>query len=164
MAFLAWLESTGLSTWIRESGSIWAYPSILFLHTIGMAFVVGANAGLDLKILGFAPEAPLAPMRRLFPFMWTGFGINAVSGTMLVLADATTKLANPVFYVKIAFVALALNNLRLLRSHLFRDRPIDDQPLPANVRMLAFTSLIFWLGAITGGRLMAYIGPVSGLQ
>ena len=29
-------------------------------------------------------------------------------------------------------------------------------------RVLAVTSLIFWGGAITAGRLMAYFGPVSG--
>jgi hypothetical protein len=32
-----------------------------------------------------------------------------------------------------------------------------------NVKVLAVTSLIFWLGAITAGRLLAYVGPVSGL-
>jgi hypothetical protein len=164
MDFLRWLEQTGFSTWVLSSGSLWAYPTILFLHTIGMATVVGVSAGIDLRILGFAPEVPLAPMTRFFPVMWAGFGINAVSGTALLIADATTKLTNPVFFVKIVFIALALINLRLVRTHVFGDPLIDKSPLAMNAKILAVTSLIFWLGAITAGRLMAYLGPVSGLQ
>ena len=164
MEFLAWLENSPLSTWVRESSSLWAYPTVLFLHTIGLATVVGVNAGIDLRILGVAPELPLAPMTRLFPIIWAAFGINAVSGTTLLIADATTKLANPVFYIKMIFIALALINLRLLKTRVFGDPLIDKRPLSANAKILAATSLIFWLGATIAGRLMAYIGPMAGLQ
>jgi len=164
MEFLASLEGSALATWIRESSSIWAYPTVLFLHTIGMATLVGVNAGIDLRILGFAPELPLAPMIRFFPVMWAAFAINALSGTALLIADATTKLTNPVFYVKIVFIALALINLWLVRTRVVRDPLIDKSPVSTNAKILAVTSLIFWLGAITAGRLMAYLGPVSGLQ
>ena len=41
MDFLAWIESAALSTWIRESGSLWSYPTVLFLHTLGLGLVVG---------------------------------------------------------------------------------------------------------------------------
>ena len=164
MDFLVWLEQSGFSTWVRESSSVWAYPTILFLHTIGMATVVGVNAGIDLRILGFAPELPVAPMTRLFPLMWAGFGINAVSGTALLIADATTKLTSPVFYIKMGFIALALIDLRLLKTHVFGDALVDKRPLSAQAKILAVTSLVFWVGVITAGRLMAYIGPVSGLK
>ena len=42
--FLAWLESTGVSVWIRESPSILAFPGILSCHAIGMGFAAGVNA------------------------------------------------------------------------------------------------------------------------
>ena len=164
MDVLLRLEQAGFFTWVRESSSLWAYPTILFLHTIGLATLVGVNAGIDLRILGFAPELPLAPMTRLFPIIWAAFGINAVSGTILLIADATTKVTNPVFFVKMVFIALALVNLRLLRTRVFGDPLVDKQPLSTSARILAITSLIFWVGATTAGRLMAYIGPVSGLQ
>ena len=163
MDFLLKLEQTGFAAWVRESSSLWAYPTILFLHTIGMATVVGVSAGIDLRILGFAPTLPVAPMTRLFPIMWFGFGINAASGTALLIADASTKLTSPVFYVKMTFIALAIVNLRLLKTRVFGDPSIDKGSLPTNARLLAASSLIFWIGAITAGRLMAYLGPVSGL-
>ena len=161
MDFLARLEQTGFSTWVRESSSIFAFSSILLLHTIGMGVVVGINAGIDLRILGIAPALPLAPMEKFLPILWVGFWVNAVTGVVLVVVDATTKLSNPDFYVKMVFIALAIINLRMLRNRVFRDPLIDKEPLSINAKVLAVTSLIFWLGAITAGRLMAYVGPVS---
>ena len=107
MDFLARLEQTGVLTWIRESSSVWAFPSVLLLHTIGMTLVVGISAGIDLRILGIAPAIPLAPLERFFPVLWIGFWVNAATGTVLLAADATTKLTNPDFYVKMVFVGLA---------------------------------------------------------
>ena len=158
-----WLENTGVSTWVRESPSIWAFPAILLFHTIGMALCVGVSAGINLRILGFAPGLRLAPMERFFPILWLGFYVNAITGTILVMQDATSKLRNVDFYVKMVFIALALINLKMIRTRVFRDPQLDRGPLATNVKVLAVASLFFWLGAITAGRLLAYVGPVSGL-
>ena len=164
MDFLRLIEESGFSTWVRESSSVLAFPSVLLLHTIGMGLVVGINAGIDLRILGLAPALPLAPMEKFLPVLWAGFWVNAVTGVVLLAADATTKATNPDFYVKMAFIALAVINLQLLKSRVLRDPFVDKKPLSANAKILAVTSLIFWLGAITARRLMAYVGPVSGLS
>ena len=163
MEFLRWIEQTGISTWVRESPSPWAYAFVLLMHTIGMGLVVGISAGINLRILGFAPGLPLAPMEKFFPIFWAGFWVNAVTGTLLVMQDASTKLTNVDFYVKMVFVALALINLRMIRNRVFRNPGIDNQPFSFNTKMLAISSLFFWLGAIITGRLLAYIGPISGL-
>ena len=159
MSFLLSLENSAFGTWVRESKSLWAYPTILFLHTVGLGFLVGLNAAIDLRILGVARKVPLAPMEKFFKIMWAAFWVNALSGIALLIADATTKLANPVFYIKMSFVALAMMNMIALRRRLFRGTSIDVARFG---RALAITSLIFWGGAITAGRLMAYFGPVSG--
>ena len=127
-----------------------------------MGLVVGINAGIDLRILGMAPAIPLAPLERFFPVFWVGFWVNAVTGTILLAADASTKAANPDFYVKMVFIALALINVRMQRTTTFR--LLDKRPLTTMDKVLAVTSIFFWLGAITAGRLMAYVGPVSGLD
>jgi len=163
MEFLRAIEQSSFSQWVTGSSSVLAFPTILLLHTIGMGVVVGINAGIDLRILGLAPALPLAPMERFFPLLWVGFWVNAFTGVILLAADATTKMANPDFYVKMGFIALAIINLRIIRNRVFRDPFIDKKPLTSDVKVLAVTSMIFWLGAITAGRLMAYVGPVSGL-
>lgn len=164
MDILRAIEQSSFSQWVVGSSSVFAFPSILLLHTVGMGIVVGINAGIDLRILGLAPAVPLAPLERFFPLLWIGFWLNAITGTVLLAADATTKLTNPDFYVKMVFIALALVNLRILRTRVFREPLIDKAPIAANVKILAVTSMIFWLGAITSGRLLAYVGPVSGLS
>ena len=90
------------------------------------------------------------------------FWINALSGTALLVADATTKLTNRVFYIKMGFIALAVINMMLIRRRVFRDPEIGRAPLGGFARMLAVMSIVLWAGAITAGRLMAYFGPVSG--
>ena len=164
MDFLRSLEQTGFSSWVRESPSVFAFPSVLLLHTIGMGLVVGVNAGIDLRILGLAPAIPVSPLEKFFPILWAGFWVNAVTGVVLVAQDATTKLTNPDFYLKMVFIALAVINLRMIKNRVFRDPIVDKKPLSSNAKILAFTNLVFWLGAITCGRLLAYVGDVSGLS
>jgi hypothetical protein len=132
------------------------------MHTVGLGFLVGLNAAIDLRMLGVGPRMPLAPMEKFYPVMWTAFWINALSGTALLIADATTKMTNPVFYIKMTFVTLAVVNMVIIRRRVFRRPSLDLTPLSGSARVLAMTSLFFWAGAITAGRLMAYFGPVSG--
>jgi len=163
MEFLRLIEQSSFSQWVTGSSSVLAFPTILLFHTIGMGVVVGISAGIDLRILGLAPALPLAPMEKFFPLLWVGFWVNAFTGVILLAADATTKMTNPDFYVKMGFIALAIINLRMIRNRVFRDPFIDKKPMTSDAKVLAITSMIFWLGAITAGRLMAYVGPVSGL-
>jgi len=163
MEFLKWLENTGVSVFVRESPSIFAFPTVLLLHTIGMALCVGVAAGINLRILGFAPALRLAPMQKFIPILWFGFAVNAFTGTLLVMQDASTKLRNPDFYMKMLFIACALVSLRMIQQRVFRVPAIDQSPITSNLKALAVLSLFFWLGAITAGRLMAYVGPVTGL-
>ena len=136
---------------------------MLWLHTMGMAVVAGISAAISLRLLGFGSRMPVKPLERLYPLMWWGFGVNAVSGTLLLIADATTKLTNPTFYVKMVFIFVGLAMLQATRKKVFGDPELDKGPMPGSAQGLAWASLVCWLGAITAGRLMAYIGPVSGL-
>ena len=151
------LQESAFSKWVSESGSLLGYPTILFLHTIGLGTVAGLNAGLSLRLLGFAPTIPLAPLGRLFPVMWLGFAVTAVSGLALLVADPVARLTQAVFYAKLLFVALAVINMQMLWTRVFRNAPAAPAVLPARARTLALTSLFFWLAATTSGRLIAYI-------
>jgi len=161
--FLGKIEQTQFSIWIRESNSIWAFPMLLFVHTLGMSIVAGLNAMLDLVLLGFWPiKTSIKPLERLYPLMWAGFWINAVTGTILLYGDAISKLTNPDFYVKMAFVFAGVAVLRVMRKKVFGNPELDESPLPADAKRLAWVSLVCWFAAITAGRLLAYVGPVSG--
>ena len=164
MNVLQAIESSSFSQWVRESESLLAFAGILLVHTIGMGFVVGVNATIDLRILGFAPAVRLSSLEKFFPILWLGFWLNAITGTMLLAAAATSMLTNPDFYVKMVFIALAVVNLKMIRTRVFRDPMIDKVPPSKMAKMLAIASLIFWLGAITSGRLLAYVGSTNGVK
>lgn len=163
LTFLQQIEGTGFSMWVRQSGSLWAFPGILLIHTYGMAIMVGIIAGIDLRILGLAPALPLAPLRKLLPLVWLAFWLNLVTGTALLAADASSKLRNPDFGVKMAFILLAVITQRMIQKRVLGDSGIDTQSFPAGARMLAVMSIVCWLGAITAGRLLAYVGNPGGL-
>src|SRR5262245_4824933 len=155
-AFFVWLESTDFSTWMRESPSVFAFPAILSCHTVGMGLVAGINASLALRILGVAPGVPIREMRRFLPVMWFGFWLNAISGVALLLAYPTKALTNPVFYLKLALIAVAVWLATVIGGLLFGDLLKSDAGPSPHVKMLAAASLVCWGGAITAGRLLAY--------
>lgn len=158
MGMLEWLEGTGLALWIRESNTILAYPTILFLHTLGLATTAGLSAFLNLRVLGFAPTMPFAALRPFIRVIWMAFAVTAISGTALLIANASVKGRSPTFFVKLVFVAFAVLTLHLLAKKVFRNPLADQSPLPPDAKMLAALSLLFWIAATTAGRLMAYLG------
>jgi hypothetical protein len=143
------LEQTGLATWIRESGVLYGYPLILFLHTLGLSTLVGLSAVIDFRLLGIGQGIPLKALERTFVLMWAGFALNALTGSLLFVADARKHASNPAFYVKLLCVALAVAILVMIRGRVFRDQGTG--------RALAAASLACWFVALSSARLMAYI-------
>ena len=89
MAFLEWLESLSYSVWVRESPSLWAFPALLFVHTLGMSLVAGGAAVISFALLGLWPKTAIRPLERLYPVMWFGFAINLFTGVSIFLKDAS---------------------------------------------------------------------------
>jgi hypothetical protein len=153
---LAWIEGSALSTLVRETPSIFAFPAVLVLHSIGMGLLAGGSATIDLRILGFAPGVPLAPMGKFFPLLWLAMGANVITGALLLIAYPTKALTNPVFYVKLACIALALIVLRKIGIEVFGGPHLDQGRRHAKARILACVSLFLWAATITAGRFLAY--------
>ena len=156
---LAAVENLPLSTWVRESNSVWAYPTMLTLHTLGLALLVGASAALDLRVLGWGQALALADLRPLFRWMWVGFWVNALSGVVLLAADATTKAAAPMFLIKLGLVAIGVAVMAAQKRETFA----PAAAVTARARSLALASLTVWFTAIFAGRLMAYPGLFFGI-
>jgi hypothetical protein len=156
-AFLESIQQSAVARFVGESGSLLGYPTILFLHTLGLGTVAGLNVGLDLRLLGFGSRISLAPLERMFPLMWIGFVLSAVSGVALLISDPVTRLHQVIFYVKLGFVALAVVNMQMIRNRIFRSDAVISDAVPPDGKRLAIVSLILWLAATTAGRLIAYI-------
>jgi hypothetical protein len=155
-AWLDALQNSAFSAWVVGSDSIWAYPMILTMHTVGLGIVVGAAVVLDFRLLGIGPGIPLDEMKRVFPIFWVGFTINLVSGVMLFVSEAADKAAQPVFLLKLTLIVFGVIVTARIRRLVF-GRGDPATLVPPAARRLAMSSLVFWAGAIVAGRLMAYL-------
>lgn len=152
----AWIENSALSDWIRDSPCTCAFPIIVTLHNIGMAFLAGGSIVIDLRLIGFASSMPLKPMARFVPLLWLAFALNAGTGILLLIAYTTKALTNPLFYIKLCLVALALTLVYRIATDILRASGVDPEPLPAKARLLAGASLATWVALIAAGRYLAY--------
>jgi hypothetical protein len=159
--FFSAVEANAFSVWLRESSSLWVFPFVLILHTVGLAFVVGANVVLDLRLLGWATGVPIVSLQRYAWVMWLGFWVNAFSGVLLLIAYPTKALTNPLFYAKLTLIAVAIVVARRIWSTL-SDAVVEGVDVggglgvPPRLRTLAIVSLASWTAAIPAGRFLAY--------
>jgi subtilisin family serine protease len=154
--FLESIQYSEFGLWVAGGDTIFAYPTILALHTLGLGIVVGMSAMIDCRVLGLARSVPLVDLDRLFRVMWWGFALNATTGVVLFIAAAADKAYQEIFYVKLAFIALALMTASRIRRTVFGGTTDLNRPMPQNAKALAVASLFLWMGAIVAGRLMAY--------
>jgi hypothetical protein len=151
------LQESGLSTWLRESDSLWALPTILTLHTLGLAVLVGSSWAFDLRVLGIGRTIPLGPYRTMFKVMWFGFWINFVTGLLLFCADAERKAGSWLFVAKMLFVIIGVVMLVQLRKHVYGADGTAPERVTGTAKVLALVSIATWTAAISAGRLLAYL-------
>jgi hypothetical protein len=161
VAFLVLLRESSVCTLIRESESVWGYPTILFMHTLGMSILVGFVVVIDLRLLGVGRTLPIAPLKRLMPLIWIGFWMNAITGTILFAIDGPAKVQNPAFPIKLALIACGIIVARVVERKVLNAADAGSSDVPTGARLAAAGSLALWAGAVTAGRLMAYVGKTG---
>jgi len=156
---LAWLESSALGTFMRESGP-WTYPVVNVIHVFGVATLFGAVLILDLRLLGVGRRAPLAAITTIAaPVAMAGFALAAASGVCLLAANALEYQGNPVLLVKFSAIGLGLANAAALRctaawrAHRARDLSRSEA---RRLALMGGMSLASWLTAVGAGRIIGY--------
>ena len=146
---LVWIENTSLALWVGTS--LWAYPVLLSAHITGLAVIVGIIAMRDFHLLGLINGVTEANFLELKNLAYCGFLINAISGIMLFSSQASHLSTNLSFLVKLFFIGSGM----LLASKIYKK--IEKNTGRTSTKILAILSLFSWFGAITAGRLIAYI-------
>ena len=146
---LVWIENTSLALWVGTS--LWAYPVLLSAHITGLAVIVGIIAMRDFHLLGFINGVTEANFLELKNLAYCGFLINGISGLMLFSSQASYLSTNLPFLVKLFFIGSGM----LLASKIYKK--IEKNTGRTSTKILAILSLFSWFGAITAGRLIAYI-------
>lgn len=126
-----------------------------------MAVLVGASWVLDLRVLlGVNRRVPLSAYRWVFPVVSIGLCVNVITGVMLFIKSATKWGTAMPFLIKMSFVIASVATLAPLRSHVLRNDPDNEVSSNLrNLRLVAIASILAWTGAVTAGRLLAYLVP-----
>jgi hypothetical protein len=155
--FIIWLENSLLGNYMIDS--IWAYPVILSAHAVGMSIVVGTVVVIDLRLLGFAADAPFDSFKSMFALTWVGVALNFLSGIALLVSDPAQFFYHPVFWIKMGLMFTGVISIYFL----WRQINLQGNSMQgmfgasSKVKLLAGLSLLVWLSVVVAGRLIAYI-------
>ena len=153
--FLA-LEQSGLGDAMRSSSVL--YPFANVLHIVGLCFFFGAIAIMDARLLGAFSGLALKPFiacwRRV---AMAAFAIQVVSGFLLLSAEASAIVENPVFRNKMILIVLGLANVAAFELVTKREiAGTDTGRPPLAARVSGAASLTIWTLVAIAGRLIAY--------
>ena len=123
-----------------------------------MGILVGVSYVFDLRLLGIGRNVPLSSYRWVFPTLAAGLTVNIVTGILLFIKDPTHWGTAFPFYVKMGLVIASAATVFPMRS-LVLGSGAEQREVSSNMRLLAIVSILAWSGAITAGRLLAYVVP-----
>ena len=152
------LRSTAISH--AMVNSIWLWPLCETLHFIGLALLIGTAGLLDLRLMGFLRRVPLAAAMQLRPWAALGFVINLVTGTLFFIGAPGQYIDSPVWWGKLAFLAVAMINIAVFETgHGRRLLTLaDDADTPLSCKLAGAVSIMSWFAVLYLGRMLPFIG------
>jgi hypothetical protein len=156
IALLSWVQHTGLSTLIRQSG--WAVMALESIHLIGLSLLGGAAVVAALAAFrheGLRGMSVSALVTGLVPLSRAGLSLMVVSGTLIALSMPFKYYANAAFRWKMLLLGLAL-----LTSWVLRGMPATDKSGTNRryaPRALVVAVLLLWIGVGCCGRLIGFL-------
>jgi hypothetical protein len=122
--------------------------------------VLGSIWMVDLRLLGFGLRSRRVSeiAGRLLPWTWAGFGVQALSGVLLSISEASRLYAIPYFWVKLGFLLLAAANAMAFHTGIYRSVAAWDvaTATPLRTRIAGALSLVLWTMIIAAGRAIGY--------
>ena len=156
--FAAWVASTGPSQMMQDLPGLIVY--LQTVHILAVAMVLSAAVMISLRMLHVTRMQTMAEtVHRFIPWLWTGLGILAATGTLQILAEPKRTLNyNVAFMIKMAMlvvaVALVTSFQRSLQTNAARWE--DDPRAKGMTQAFAIGMLIVWFVISVAGRWIAY--------
>jgi hypothetical protein len=151
--YLAAFEASILGQAARSSS--WFFPLSNLTHVLGAALLVGSIAVFDILLLRRRYETAAAVSGTALTIAVVGAALIAMSGPVLLSAEATAVARNPVFLTKMTLISVALFNIAAYYGAAWRQGV--EAGFPRHARVHAAISLGVWLAVLIAGRLIAYV-------
>ena len=141
--------------------SKWCTAVLMDLHFIGLVLVIGPIGIINLRIMGFPKQIPVAPLYRLLPLAMIGLAINVVTGMCAYIGMPELYVYDAALWLKmLALLFLGLNlamfyltNIAYGVEHLGAG---EDALFSA--KLVAASSLFLWFAVIILGRYIQLFG------
>jgi len=156
VSMLEWIESTDLSTAIRE-GAL-PYPILGGFHLLGIALFGGMVLATDLRLLGWAMQRrPVSDIvQQSQQWKRVGFVLVVISGLLLAWAEPQKLYRSPAFWIKMALFVLVGVHAFVFREGVYQNTARLDAAVTPQGKLAAALSLVLWAGLIISGRLIAF--------
>lgn len=141
--------------------SKWWWTFMMAAHFLGLILIVGTVGLLDIRIMGFLKQLPIAPLHRLLPWGLAGLGINIVTGLLAFAGRPENYIFSAALWLKIlSLLLLGVNAAVFYLTDIFGQveklQAGEDAPFAA--KLVAASGLFLWFAVITMGR---YIQPLT---
>ena len=139
----------------------WWWTFLMALHFMGLILIVGTVGLLDIRIMGFMKQLPIAPLHRFLPWAMVGLGINIVTGLLAFIGLTENYIYSGAFWLKMLFLLLlGLNAAAFYLTGVFDgvERLGAGEDATISAKLIAASSLFLWFAVIILGR---YIQPLG---
>jgi len=139
--------------------SMWVWPILEDLHFLGLILLLGTTGALNLRVLGFLKQLPVAPFHRFIPWGIAGLIVNIITGFLFFMGMPGFYVPNIVFQIKMLAIILAGGNL-LFFYCTSAFRTLEDlgpgEDAPRFAKFIAFSSIFLWIAVIVLGRYIPF--------
>ncbi len=153
-----WLDDTPWSTALHES--FYVYNWVETTHVLTLMVSLGLLFVIDLRMLGLAlPNVPASQFAARIQWpMLAGFTVMVVTGLALFYAIPVRSSQSVWMRLKLLLLIAAAINALLFHRHMLRASTHWDtrSKAPGMLRFGAGLSIVFWIGIVICGRLIAY--------
>jgi hypothetical protein len=162
--FVEWLSETRLTAVLSDTTNFWTWliiPMSQCIHIVCVAIVMMSVGLLNLRLLGIAAsqQSFAQLVKHLMPWIWSALTLLFLTGAIQTAAEPGRELLNIGFRTKMVLLVVTLLITMFYESTVKKDPNYWSLPKHRNLaHVLAAISIVFWIGIVTAGRMIAYLG------
>jgi len=150
-----WISDTSWSMWLDSH--FWAIPIMQNFHILAISAAFGSILMVNLRIYRLAgTDRTMAETeRRYVRWIWWSLLVLLISGTGLIIAEPVRELVNPVFWIKMPLVVVAVLVSLWFHRRVMRRLAAGGTAGPV-IKTAALLIIVLWLVIMLSGRWIAY--------
>jgi hypothetical protein len=157
--FCIWLQRTELSVAIQSHA--WVIPTVQSVHILSIGAVTISALIIALRFFGrgYGERSAEEVSSTFVRVIWWALPVLLVSGVLMIVAEPARSLENPIFFIKMALLLIAIASTLGFQAPLGKDPAFWEASQGRRLvsKSWALGSLALWVSVTFSGRWIAYI-------